>query len=179
MRNNSLAKRYGQALFDAGIENQSNEDLYAQILVLEQSITDNDDFWRFLLSHSISVHEKQALILDVFSKSFHPFIINFIDLILIKHRESILQEIILSYKSLYQISKGILPAQIETAKPIDEKTKLQISNHLQKKYPDNVIVFENKIDPTLLGGAKITVDDLVIDGSLKNQLMNLRKKLLK
>ena len=179
MRKNSLAKRYGQALFDAGVENKLNEDFYAQIVVFEQTINTNNDFWHILLSHSIGPHQKQKLITDVFDDSFHPFIINFINLIIDKHRESFLRDIILAYKELYQSSKGILIAQLETAKPIDDKIESEISHLLKKRFLDKDIIFENKIDPTLLGGAKIIIDDLVIDGTLKNQLMNLRKELLK
>ena len=179
MKSTALATRYAQALFDAADSDIQREDFHQQLDILTQAMDTNNDFVLFLLSRSIDTDEKKKLIKAVFGESFTPYIINFVFLVLDKNRESLLNEIIAAYDELFQASKGIKIAKLETASPIDDQIKDEISGQLKKSFANEDFVFDLSVDPSLLGGAKISIDDLVIDGTLKNQLKNLRRDLVK
>ena len=52
-----------------------------------------------------------------------------------------------------------------------------VKTALEKRFNKKVVIEQN-IDATLLAGAIVRVDDLVIDGSLKEQLRKLETQLI-
>ncbi len=64
---------------------------------------------------------------------------------------------------------GIKTIEIETAQPITDNTIDKI-----KKIFGEQSEISQKINKSLLGGARITVDDMIYDGSLTAQLQKLK-----
>ncbi len=63
-------------------------------------------------------------------------------------------------------------AIIQSAIPLDEKTKTQVVDDLKKKYGTQIAP-EFSVIPELLGGMKIRVGSDVWDGSVKNRIERL------
>ena len=68
-------------------------------------------------------------------------------------------------------------AKINTAYELSNEQLESIKSALEKRFNKKVVVEQN-IDTTLLAGAVVRVDDLVIDGSLKEQLRKLETQLI-
>ena len=86
---------------------------------------------------------------------------------LIKDRAAArLPAIIMAYEKLQQKKQGIHSVRLETAAPATEKLKEQIHTILGKE-----INFEEVVNPHLLGGVKILVDnEILIDASAKHHI---------
>ena len=65
-----------------------------------------------------------------------------------------------------------------TSKPIPQEDIDKLADSL-KKLLKNDIVFQQNVDPSIIGGAVISVGDLLIDGSLKSNLRHMRDELMK
>lgn len=69
-----------------------------------------------------------------------------------------------------KVKEGI----ITTARPLSEDEKREVKNMLEKKLKKQVVLKE-KIDPSLVGGATILIDDLLIDGSISGNLNRFKE----
>ena len=68
-------------------------------------------------------------------------------------------------------------AKIDTAFELSSEQLESVKIALEKRFNKKVVIEQN-IDVTLLAGAVVRVDDLVIDGSFKEQLRKLETQLI-
>ena len=73
--------------------------------------------------------------------------------------------------------KGITESVLTTAVKVDEKVRNQVIALISEVFSTKVELTEN-IDPEILGGFILRVDDNYIDASIKNKLRKIRKELL-
>jgi F-type H+-transporting ATPase subunit delta len=101
---------------------------------------------------------------------------NFLKLLIQNKRWVLLGSIAQLFKQLQFAKEGKLNVQVISAVKLTQteiKTiKQQLTQRLNKK-----LIIENTVDPSLLGGVMIRIDDLVIDHSVRNNLTKLRASL--
>lgn len=86
---------------------------------------------------------------------------------------SLANKIIDEYGKHYRNLRNISKIEITSNAGLDSK----ILNRIVQKFKNQVEVKE-KIDPTLIGGIVVKIDDnILIDGSVKRKLEDLRKEL--
>ena len=117
------------------------------------------------------------MIKNVFSKDASQILVNFLMVLIDKDRISLLNEIMVAYNQLVNQHLGILEGTVYSAVDLSKEhlTRLTytFTKKLSKKIKLNVV-----IDPTLLGGYKVSLGDVVYDNSIKLQLKNLKNNLL-
>ena len=69
-------------------------------------------------------------------------------------------------------AEGIRELKIESARPLGES----VVTHLKSVFGAKAET-EEKVNPALLGGVVVQVGDTIFDGSLRRQLLSLRKQL--
>jgi len=80
------------------------------------------------------------------------------------------------YQKLADELKGVLRASLVSASELSSETVEKIRTTLSKKTGKDIIL-EVKQDPSLIGGIVSRIGDLVLDGSIKSQLLNMRESL--
>ena len=70
-------------------------------------------------------------------------------------------------------------AKVWSVEKLDHKTKLHLEHALKKRYSAEHVVLSENIDPKLLGGIKVEVNNEVIDLSIKNKIEKLQEHLIK
>lgn len=73
--------------------------------------------------------------------------------------------------------QGLVVATAVSAKPLLEDQKLKIIEKIKKISGGRDVIFENKIDPKVIGGVKISFGDKVIDLTVQHKLDKLRMAL--
>ena len=73
--------------------------------------------------------------------------------------------------------QGRIRTFVGSAKPLEEKDISEIKSTISKKFKGECII-ESSISPDLIGGLVIKFNDLVIDGSIKGQLRQIKRNLL-
>ena len=76
-----------------------------------------------------------------------------------------------------QEERSLKTAKIDTAFELSSEQLESVKIALEKRFNKKVVIEQN-IDVTLLAGAVVRVDDLVIDGSFKEQLRKLETQLI-
>ena len=89
-------------------------------------------------------------------------------------------EVLPQVAELYQTFKSDFERTVEacvtTAEPLDEQQTASLSQALERKL-NRTVALTCQIDPSLVGGMKITAGELVIDGSLKSAIHRLASRL--
>jgi len=99
---------------------------------------------------------------------------NLFNLLIKKHRFSFILEILADFESIILSSRDQIKVRLKIAhkhEPVTiEKIKLRLENLLKHK-----IIFKTTIDPSIIGGFVAETDSILIDGSIKNNLIRLSK----
>ena len=120
---------------------------------------------------------KKAIIVLAIGNDIEAVLDKFIDLVLVNNRENQLQTIGLKYIDIYREEKKIFSGKLTTAIEINAT----IEDHLMamiEKQTNGTLELEKTVNPDILGGFMIEVDNLRWDATLKNELQSIKNKLI-
>lgn len=90
-----------------------------------------------------------------------------------------IENIIKAFEDYYQDAEGVTIANIETARPLNEDSRSALVNYIKRIKPlAKKVILKEKVEPKVMGGIKIIVDDVLIDATTKKQLINLKNILI-
>ena len=174
---NELTSRYALALFS--LKRDENKLLESQVEVkeLRKLIKENEEFVSLLASHNLDLESRLSIVEKVFA-SIDEEIKNFIKIIVENNRAKYLLQIFDDFNSLVNEYRGVKEGLVYSAMPLSDKEVDHISKSISEveKMP---IELRNKVDPTLIGGIKVVINDHVYDGSIKHQIEDMKLTLLK
>ncbi|MCS5636801.1 MAG: ATP synthase F1 subunit delta [Myxococcota bacterium] len=173
------ANRYAKALFALGREEQVLGSLRAELNGLADLLEEHSDFRGVLLTPLYPAEERKAVLLRVAEKeSLSVLLRNFTSYLIDQRRLIDFPDIVAEFNRLADEDEGLLTAKVRSASPLDEEREQRLQRALSERTGRRVRL-DVELDPSLIGGAIATVGDLVIDGSLRTQLGQLRANLMK
>ncbi|NMC51779.1 F0F1 ATP synthase subunit delta [Candidatus Kuenenbacteria bacterium] len=129
----------------------------------------------------VKTQEYVQLFYKLLSESEEPkqVIGDFLQLIYANGDLGKIEGIIRSFEGYYQKMEDVSVARVETVKPLDDDVRNMIKGYIKKIKPGvKRVEIEEVVEPNILGGVKITVDDILFDGTIKKQLINLKNSLI-
>ncbi len=177
MKNLVIAKRYAKALFNIAREEKAVEQ-YGEALAgfagMLQQIPDLAD----ALENPLYPEEARKKVFDAVAGKLElgSTIKNFLSLLVEKRRMGHLQEICDYYHKLVDDYANVARAKVSAAVKLDDKAMKTIEKTLGKITGKKVVI-EFERDPALIGGVVARIGDLVIDGSVRTQLQNIKESL--
>jgi F-type H+-transporting ATPase subunit delta len=87
-------------------------------------------------------------------------------------RLSLIPEVSILFDQLKQAVESAVAVHVTSAYPLSDAETQQLTEAMQEKL-ERSITLTSETDPSLLGGALIRADDLVIDGSVRGRLNKL------
>lgn len=167
--NNILANRYAQALYDTASAKGSEKLLHEQLSALLKLIADNASLKAFLEHPRIDESMQKEITKTLFKKNFDELLVQFLNLLIQKKRLNLITDIIAAYDDIYCQKLNIVKAHIQSAVEISDAQLKKLANKLKHKL-NKEIVTDVTIDPSLLGGFKINVNNQIMDYSITSQL---------
>jgi F-type H+-transporting ATPase subunit delta len=164
----TIARPYADAAFEAARE-RNDLGAFGAMLALAQAIASDPAMAEALASPKLDADAKASLFLSIAGERFSAPMRNFVRILIDGDRIGVLPEI----RELYEVRKneaeGVAKATIETAMPISPAQLAELTGALERRFGKKieVTVAENA---ALVGGARITVGDTVIDGSVRGKL---------
>jgi len=177
MLNTLVANRYASALLQEA-EAQGKTDIVVKDLhTITSIIASSPDLRMLLRSPIIEAWRKKKIVLEVFEKDISDLTMSFLVLIIEKNREPVTREIVAQFFKQLDTLRNTLRVSVESATVMDENSKGILNNAIAIKRGGMTVESTYQVDPELLGGVRVTIGDMVFDGSLKNQLNALRERL--
>ena len=136
---------------------------------------DTGDFQVFLNSPVIKTDKKISILKVLFSE-FTELTMSFIELITKNKREYLLTEIASAFVNLLKKQNGIVPISVTSAVKLEKQTLNQILEKL-KSHVDGEFEVTEEVDPALIGGFVVRMEDKQIDASIASQLNRMKIEL--
>ncbi len=175
MRNLVIAKRYAKALFNLALEQKQIEQYEQELDTFIGLLRDVPDLADRLQNPLYPEATRKSLFAKVAEKGgMAPMMRSYVNLLIEKGRVQHLGEISEYYHKLIDEHSNIARAKIKAASKLDENAIKEISKALEKRTGKKIVVdFEQ--DPSLIGGVVAQIGDLVLDGSVRRQLLNFKE----
>jgi len=87
-------------------------------------------------------------------------------------------DILFRLNKIINDKEGRIIARVSSVEKINEAAKKELIYNLSKRYAEKTVVLEEKLNPKLLGGYKIEVNDEIIDLTIKNRIDTLQEYLI-
>ena len=178
MKGRSAARRYAKALIELAKRDGLVADLAEQLQQHLEILRLNSVLPLLLNNPGIDAEVKVNLLTAILDRTQpSPLFRNFLLLLLEKERLGQFDVVCEHYERLANEELRRLVAQVTTATELASEQREAVAKRIADMTHKNVIL-ETHVDPGILGGLVVTVDNVVLDGSLRGQLGRLRKELI-
>jgi len=174
VRAGPVATRYATALFELAREKGQLDPVARDIAALAELLArPADAAWVF--DARVAAKEKRERI-ERLAAGFSPITGNFLRLVADKRRLDLLRELPAAFKRCVLQERGAVEGRVESARPMGagELAELAVSLGAMLK---KEVSLQARIAPELIAGARIIVDNRMLDVSAQGRLEELRNKL--
>lgn len=177
MKNLAVARRYAKALMLIGKEDGQAEKYTDELESFVALFNSSVELEKAITNPLFDKNDRRNVLAAVLEKTDSSRIIkSFIKLLFDKGRIGFLREICEFYKKLADELKGVVHATLVSATQLSYEATEKIREGLAKRTGKDIIL-DVEQDPSLIGGIITKIGDLVLDGSVKTQLFNMRETL--
>lgn len=172
-----LAHRYAKSLLDLAQERKELPKVIKDMQLLQETINGSKDLRVMLKSPVIPTDKKEKVMHAIFDSKISEITFKFINLLVVKGREKLLNEVVDSFINLYNKKNFIVEAKFITAVPVDQKTVDEVTKLLLTNKTTKEVNLTNEVDPSIIGGFILKFDDLLLDNSVERKLHLIKKQL--
>ncbi|WP_372774703.1 ATP synthase F1 subunit delta [Mangrovibacterium sp.] len=177
MDQSKITVRYAKAFFTLAKEKNQLDSLKKDIELIFSLCQESDDFRHLLQSPVVKTSQKLTFMQAVFTKKIDLLTLKFLELITSNKREIHLPGICRNVLNLYRQDQGIKSAIVTTATELNATIFAQVKELLEVELK-SPIELSKQVNPDLIGGFIIRIDDQQVDTSIATQLRKVRAKLL-
>jgi ATP synthase F1 delta subunit len=172
-----IASVYARSLFEVGKEQDTLDVVREQIGQFADALNDDRELQVFFFSPYFSTEEKKDGLGKVVDGA-DPAVLNFLELLVEKHRMPALFRIRRAYEVLWEHENKLLPVTITSAIELDDEIAQRIGDQIGEQTGQRVELTKT-VDPEIIGGLVLRVGNSILDASIRNRLDNLRKNVAK
>lgn len=174
MNSGLISMRYAKALYEFALENKAEEKVYNEVRFLTQVMSGSDGLLKVLIHPVLPKIQKEDLLFSVFKGKIQPILKKFIQTVFDNKREEFILYILLKYIDLYRKEKNILAGKLIVAAEIESATEKKLIQVIESR-THGTLEMEKIIQPSIIGGFILEVDNIRWDASVTGQLKTLRK----
>ena len=177
MRSMLLAVRYARALYNLAKDAGSHEAVFAEMRVIGEAFTSDEEIKNFLSTPMIQPKDKIKAIEAMLAKvKINEVLKNFMLLLARKGRLEIFPEVVTAYQQISDESHGVTRGHVRSATALGPEARKNIEELVGKATKKKVIL-TYKEDPSLLGGLVAEVGSFTFDDSLISHLSRINEQL--
>ena len=177
MDNGKISVRYARALFQLAQEQGCEKAVYDGLThFVHNYVLAIAQFNEVLADPIVAKEEKVKLVEMAVGEPMHDCLKQFIAFVAEQKRENKMFLIAMKYMEMYRTKHNILNTQVITATELPEATYDKIKDFVKQTF-DAEAEIEVKIDPALIGGFILDIENTRMDASVAGQLNALKNKL--
>jgi F-type H+-transporting ATPase subunit delta len=171
----TIARPYAKALFELAL-GQKKLDAWSEVLARAAVVVRDERVRPLLTSPHVTTDQLAQLVIDVVGGKLDEDGRNFLRVLAQNRRLGFLPEIAAIYEKFKAEEENTLDVTVTSAVALDAALQKKFAAALKERLRRDVRL-RSETDPSLLGGAILRADDLVIDGSLRGRLERLGAEL--
>jgi F-type H+-transporting ATPase subunit delta len=172
----SRIEGYASALFEVARAEGTLDDVEDELFRFARSFESNDELRSSLTDELIPAARRQAIVEDLLGEKATPTTVQLISMVVGSGRARDLPAIVDRLVERAAQAKRLAVAEVRAAVPLtadqQDRLKAAIANATDKDVTLKVVV-----DPSVIGGLVATVGDIVIDGTVRTRLDQLKSRL--
>lgn len=173
-----IASRYAKSLVELAQEQNKLEIVLKDIKSFKEAVG-NRDLYLMIKSPIVNGSKKQVIFNQLFGSKYDKLTLSFFEIILRKGREIYLPEMAAEFEKQYKVFKGISTVKITTATPLNDAELKRIQDKLlESNITSKSIEFSLVVNPEIIGGFVIQIEDNLYDASVTRKLNDLRKEFM-
>ena len=173
----AILSRYARSLADVAAESGEEQAIGQDLKLYLEIFRAVPDLLTAFDSPAVPREVKDRVLDELLSRyQIRKVSENFLKLLLENNRIRYFEQICQSYLKTIDERRGIITAQVSTAAPLSERELASLRKSLMSA-TGKTVNLELKADPDLLGGLVVQVESTVYDGSIRNQLSEMRRHL--
>jgi F-type H+-transporting ATPase subunit delta len=172
-----IAQVYSRALFEVAKEQDKLDDIREQLGQFADALDDDRELQVFFFSPYFSTEEKKDGLERAVTEA-DEILINFLGLLLEKHRMPVVFRIRRQFDELWEHENRLLRVEVTSAVELDEGVVRQIGDRVGEQ-TDRRVELASHVDPDILGGIVLRVGNSILDASIRNRLDQLRREVAK
>ena len=177
MDNGKISVRYARALFQLAQEQHCEDAVYDGLTRFAHNyLLAIAQFNEVLANPIVAQEEKVKLVEMAIGEPVHDTLKQFIAFVAEQHREDKMFFIAMKYMEMYRMKHHILSTQVTTATELPEATYDKIKTFVKQTFDADAEI-DVKIDPSLIGGFILDIENARMDASVAGQLNALKNKL--
>jgi F-type H+-transporting ATPase subunit delta len=176
MLNPRVASRYAKSLLDLAVEKGQLEQVYKDMLYLQQLTKGSREFVSLLRSPVVNSDVKKKAVDAVTKGNIGELTTAFTTLLITKARESVLPEMISAFIAQYKVHKHIQTVKLTTAAPVTDAVKKSIVEQVKKTGNYENIELIEVVDPAIIGGFVLQAGDKLVDASIAYDLKTISRQ---
>ena len=171
-----LGRVYAEAMFSLAVDRGLVDGIAQELDDFLRVSRENPGIEDFLTTPVVESSAKVAALRKALEGRASDVLADFLCLLVEKHRFAAFPRIVEAYRGLADERAGRVRASVRTATALSPAMRDEIVAVLSSALKAEVQL-DADVDPALLGGAVVTVDDRTYDGSLRSRLRRFRKQL--
>lgn len=177
MKNLAIARRYAKALLLIGKEDRQTEIYRKELNDVTSLIIREKALEAALINPLYDIGGRKKVLSSLIEKlKLSQVMASFLILVFDKGRIGFLASINDFYQKLADELKGIAQASMVSATELSSESIEKIRVALSKRTGKDIVLNVTQ-DPGLIGGIVTRIGDIVLDGSVRTQLLNMRESL--
>ena len=178
-----IARRYASALSNLAQKENSLEHVETELKDFSDTLHESVELQEGLSNNKVPMAVRNNILTDVLtSMKLSPLVSTFLRYLLSKRRLSLVHDIARAFALLTQEAMGILPAEVTVAKEPRSKESKDLLEKLQEQLSASTgktVQIHVSVDPSIIGGIVTRIGSMVIDGSIRNQLVQVRESIIR
>jgi F-type H+-transporting ATPase subunit delta len=171
----SVATTYAEALFEAAVEQDAVEAVASDVAAFAQAMRESAELRAVLSNPEVERRAKKAA-LAALTEDAHPLTANFLQVLVDRGRMAEFPEVARAFQERVARAEHRLEVEAVTAVPMPDDLRKRVVQRIQGQTGATVELSE-AVDPDIVGGLVLRIGGVVVDGSLRRRLEELRHTL--
>lgn len=171
--NSEVVMPYAQALMSSAKSQNITEEIGTDVRSLLSLLENSDQLQNFVANPFVKEQDKKRVLEQVIGESVHPYLRNFVRILVDRRRILLLEGICQQYLNLLRQLNQTVLAEVTSTVELSEEQQQSIKDKVKAMTSAREVELDMKLDSELIAGAIVKVGSQVIDASLRGQLRRL------
>ncbi|COE42920.1 F0F1 ATP synthase subunit delta [Staphylococcus warneri] len=171
-----VADKYAKALFDVSADTNQLDNIYEELEVISHPSFDYIKDLKAIDSNpKLTLQKRQSFVENVYGGA-NQYIVNMLKVLAENRHISYIEDVFKAFQSQYNQHNNQDFALIESTYDLNDDEISKIVELVKEQTNLSKVIVNTKINQDLIGGFRVKVGTTVMDGSVKNDLVQLQRK---